>query len=65
MKGIIELFDKGQGFGFIKGENGVEYYTRFEGLSLEEKNKAQKGMSVCFNLQEGLRGEECINVRLL
>ncbi|MCR4614348.1 MAG: cold shock domain-containing protein [Bacteroidaceae bacterium] len=65
MKGTIELYDKGHGFGFVVGENGTEYYTKFDGLSPEEKAKAEKGMPISFELQEGLRGEEAVNVKLL
>lgn len=65
MKGKVSMYDKENGFGFILGDNGIEYYTRFEGLSLEEKFKTEKGMSVIFDLQEGLRGDEAINIKLL
>ncbi len=65
MKGKIKLYDKSHGFGFVVGEDGNEYYTRFEGLTPEEKAGAEKGMSVSFDLKEGLRGQEAINVRLL
>ncbi len=59
------MYDKNNGFGFIIGENETEYYTRFDGLTNEEKNKAEKGKSVSFELREGLRGEEATNVKLL
>ena len=65
MTGKIKLYDKGKGFGFIVGENETEYYTKFDGLTPEEKAKADKGMDVSFDLQEGLRGQEGINVKLL
>lgn len=65
MRGKIKLYDKGYGFGFVVGENGTEYYTKFDGLTAEEKAKAVKEMAVSFDLQEGLRGEEAINVKLL
>ena len=59
------MYDNGMGFGFVDGENGKEFYTRFEGLTPEEKAKIKEGMPVSFDLQEGLRGEEAINVKLL
>ena len=65
MKGTIQLHDKAHGFGFVVGEDKNEYYTRFDGLTAEEKKGAEKGMSVSFNLKEGLRGKEAINVKLL
>ena len=65
MTGTISIFDKPNGFGFIVGENDTEYYTRFDGLTDEEKAKAEEGMPVSFELQDGLRGEEAIQVRLL
>lgn len=65
MKGTIKLHDKAHGFGFVVGEDGNEYYTRFEGLTPEEKAEAEKGMSVSFDLQEGLRGKEARNMKLI
>ena len=65
MEGTISLYEKAHGFGFLTGENGKEYYTRFDGLTPEEKATAEKGMSVSFDLKEGLRGQEGINVKLL
>ena len=64
MTGKIQIFDKANGFGFIAGEDGTEYYTKFDGLTPDEKAKAEKGMAVSFDLQEGLRGQEAINVKL-
>ncbi|MBQ9669975.1 MAG: cold shock domain-containing protein [Prevotella sp.] len=65
MTGTIKMYDKSNGFGFIVGENGKEYYTKFDGLTAKEKSKAEKGVSVSFDLQEGLHGEEGVNVRLM
>ena len=65
MTGTISIFDKPNGFGFIVGENDTEHYTRFDGLTDEEKAKAEEGMAVTFELQDGLRGEEAILVRLI
>ena len=65
MKGKIKVYDKAKGYGFVVGEDGNDYYTRFDGLTPEEKAKAEKGMAVCFDLQEGLRGQEAYNVTLL
>ena len=65
MTGTIKLHDKIVGFGFIEGENGKQYYTQFDGLSLEEKARADQDVPVSFDLQEGLRGEEAVNVKLL
>ena len=65
MKGYIKLHDKNIGFGFVEGDNGKEYYTRFDGLSSEERSKAEIGMPISFDLEEGLRGEEAIKVKLL
>ena len=65
MTGTINLYDKRMGFGFIEGDDGKEYYTQFEGLTPEEKEKADQGVPVSFDIQEGLRGEEAINLKLL
>ena len=58
------MYDKAGGFGFVTGSDGKDYYTKFAGLTAEEKDRAEKGMPVSFDLQEGLRGQEAINVKL-
>lgn len=65
MTGKIKLIDKGKGFGFVTGDDAQNYYTKFDGLSTEERAKAEIGMAVSFDLEEGLRGQEAINVKLL
>ena len=65
MTGKIQIYDKANGFGFVAGDDGTEYYTKFDGLTSEEKTKTEEGMAVSFDLQEGMRGLEAINVKLL
>lgn len=65
MTGKIKLIDKGKGFGFVIGDDAQSYYTKFDGLSAEDRAKAEVGMGVSFDLEEGLRGQEAINVKLL
>lgn len=65
MKGVIKLHEVAHGFGFITGEDGKDYYTQFQGLSADDKAQSLKGKSVTFDLVDGLRGDEAINLVLI
>lgn len=60
MKGTVKFFNNSKGFGFIKGEDGTEYFVHHSGLntgvSLNEND------SVEFETQQGERGPKAVNV---
>jgi CspA family cold shock protein len=60
-KGIVKFFDETKGFGFIKDANAPkEYFVHSSGLvdSIKENDE------VTFDLQEGKRGLNAVNVKL-
>ena len=60
MKGTVKFFNNSKGFGFIKGEDGNEYFVHHSGLndgvSLGEND------SVEFETQQGERGPKAVKV---
>src|SRR3989338_364376 len=61
MEGTVKFYDRTKGFGFIKGNDGKDYYVNSEvlgeGVSLYDND------AVSFDAQEGQRGPKAVNVR--
>lgn len=59
-QGVVKFFNEQKGFGFIKdNESGKEYFVHETGL----KEKIREGDSVSFDLQEGKKGLNAVNVK--
>ena len=59
-KGTVKFFDESKGFGFIiDDESKTEYFVHITGL-IDEINE---GDSVEFELQEGRKGLNAVNVK--
>ncbi|MEO5906372.1 MAG: cold shock domain-containing protein [Saprospiraceae bacterium] len=59
-KGIVKFFNESKGFGFIKDEaSGKEYFVHVSGLS----EKVKENDNVSFDLIEGRKGLNAVNVR--
>jgi CspA family cold shock protein len=59
--GIVKFFNDSKGFGFIKdNESSQEYFVHVTGL----KEDIRENDEVCFDLQEGKKGLNAVNVRL-
>ena len=60
-KGTVKFFNETKGFGFIKEEEtNKEYFVHVSGLV----NKINENDSVTFDLQEGKKGLNAVNVKL-
>jgi cold shock protein len=60
-KGIVKFFNNTKGFGFIKDENSdKEYFVHVSGLI----NEVRENDEVVFDLQEGRKGLNAVNVKL-
>ncbi len=60
-KGTVKFFNVTKGFGFIKeAESGKEYFVHATGLI----DKVKENDEVTFELQEGKKGLNAIDVKL-
>lgn len=60
-KGIVKFFNDTKGFGFIKdAESGEEYFVHVTGLV----DKIRENDEVTYDLQEGRKGLNAVNVKL-
>jgi cold shock protein len=61
-EGTVKFFNESKGFGFIKDkESGKEYFVHVSGLIDEIKEDDE----VSFELQEGRKGLNAVNVKVL
>jgi cold shock protein len=60
-KGTVKFFNDSKGFGFIKDEaSEKEYFVHVSGL----KEEIRENDEVTFDLQEGKKGLNAVNVKL-
>lgn len=60
--GIVKFFNESKGFGFIKdAESSKEYFVHVTGL----KDEVRENDEVIFDLEEGRKGLNAVNVRLM
>ena len=58
--GTVKFFNEAKGFGFIKEESGQDIFVHVTGLTEEIRENDQ----VVFDIQEGKKGLNAINVKL-
>jgi cold shock protein len=60
-KGTVKFFNNSKGFGFIKDESSEnDYFVHVTGLN----DEIREGDEVTFDLQEGKKGLNAVNVKL-
>jgi CspA family cold shock protein len=60
-QGTVKFFNESKGFGFIKdAETGKEYFVHVTGLI----DEIMENDEVVFDLQEGKKGLNAVNVKL-
>ncbi|MBK9282866.1 MAG: cold shock domain-containing protein [Sphingobacteriaceae bacterium] len=58
--GTVKFFNVTKGFGFIKSDDGQEVFVHVTGLI----DKIKDNDSVVFEIQEGKKGPNAVNVKL-
>ena len=59
-KGTVKFFNEAKGFGFIKEEGGQDIFVHATGL----QEDIRENDNVVFEIQEGKKGLNAVNVRL-
>ena len=58
--GTVKFFNEEKGFGFIKEEGGQDIFVHVSGL----KDSIKENDQVVFEVQEGKKGLNAVNVKL-
>ena len=62
-KGKVKWFNESKGFGFIEQESGEDVFMHFSAITGEGFKTLAEGDSVEFDVTEGPKGLQAVNVR--
>ena len=65
MKGTVKWFNNQKGYGFISDESGNDVFVHYSGLSMEGFKSLEEGQEVEFDVTEGAKGPQAVNVTKL
>ena len=65
MKGTVKWFNNQKGYGFISDENGNDVFVHYSGLNLEGFKSLDEGAEVEFDVTDGAKGPQAVNVTKL
>ena len=61
-QGTVKWFNATKGFGFITTEEGNDVFVHFSAIQTDGFKTLDEGQKVNFDLEEGPRGPQAINV---
>ena len=64
-KGKVKWFNAEKGYGFIESEDGTDVFVHFSAINSEGYKTLDEGMEVEFEVVEGAKGPQAINVTKL
>ena len=64
MTGKVKLFNAEKGFGFIEGEDGKDVFVHFSAITMDGYKTLDEGVAVEFDVIEGAKGPQAVDVKL-
>ncbi len=61
-EGTVKWFNDSKGYGFISRTNGKDVFVHFSSIAGDGFKSLQEGDQVSFEVQDGERGPQAINV---
>ena len=61
-KGTVKWFNNQKGFGFISDENGKDVFVHYSGIQSNGFKSLEEGQEVEFEVIEGQKGPQAVNV---
>ena len=64
-KGIVRRFNNQRGFGFISDSEGNDVFVHYTGINGEGFTSLEEGQEVEFDIIQGQKGPQAVNVTKL
>ena len=64
-KGTVKWFNAEKGYGFITGEDGNDVFVHYSGLNMDGFKSLEEGQEVEYDVTEGAKGPQAVNVTRL
>lgn len=65
MQGTVKWFNNQKGYGFISDESGNDVFVHYSGLNMEGFKSLEEGAAVEFDVTEGSKGPQAVNVTVV
>jgi CspA family cold shock protein len=65
MQGTVKWFNSQKGFGFITTEDGKDVFVHYSGIEAGGFKTLNEGDKVSFDLTQGQKGDQAINVKAI
>lgn len=62
MKGTVKWFNAEKGYGFITGEDGIDYFAHYSQIQVEGYKSLDQGQTVSFEVVNGPKGPNAANI---
>lgn len=62
MKGTVKWFNNQKGYGFISDAEGHDVCVHYSGLNMEGFKTLEEGQEVEYEVTEGAKGPQAVNV---
>ncbi len=62
MQGTVKWFNNQKGYGFIQDEEGKDVFVHFSGINNDGFKSLEEGQAVTFDITEGKKGPQAVNV---
>ena len=63
--GTVKWFNASKGYGFIEHGGGPDVFVHFSAIQTEGFRTLQQGQQVEFNIEQGPKGLQAANVRII
>ncbi len=65
IKGTVKWFNERKGFGFLSQEDGDDVFVHYSSIQSSGFKSLNEGQSIEFETQEGPKGLQAVNVKVI
>ena len=65
IKGTVKWFNEKKGFGFLSQEDGDDVFVHYSSIQSSGFKNLDEGQSVEFEVQDGPKGLQAVNLRVI